>query len=195
MVVLNGTSSAGKSTLARAIQARADVPYLHAGIDPFLERLPQRFVREPVEGWRVVVRDGRLAELPTIGPRGLALLAANYRAIAAYAAAGGHVVVDDVIYDRRVLALAVEALHNLPVLYVAVRCPLEVAEARERSRGDRLPGGARVFQAAAHAFGPYDLEIDTSAQTPDECADTILAAPTRRPHAFAELQRAASLSS
>lgn len=52
------------------------------------------------------------------------------------------------LYGRRVLARAVGALHQLPVLYVCVRCPIEVAEARELTRGDQPPGGARVFQVA-----------------------------------------------
>jgi chloramphenicol 3-O phosphotransferase len=187
VIVLNGTSSAGKSTLAAAIQARAEVPYLRTGVDDFLGRLPERFVREPVDGWSVAVRDGRLAELPTIGPRGLELFNAHYRAVAAYAAAGGHVIVDDVLYDRRVLDLAVAALHRLPVLFVGIRCPAEVAEARELARGDRLPGGARLFEAA-HAHAAYDLELDTAALTPEECADAILAAlPPPDDHAFARL--------
>jgi chloramphenicol 3-O-phosphotransferase len=94
-----------------------------------------------------------------------------------------------VIYERSVLELAIDALHDLPLLYVGVRCPIEVAEARELARGDRLPGGARVF-AAALAFGPYDLEVDTANQTPEECADTILAAlPAPIDGAFARLLR------
>ena len=40
VVVLNGTSSSGKSSVARALQARMPTPYLHTGVDHFLSRLP-----------------------------------------------------------------------------------------------------------------------------------------------------------
>lgn len=115
---------------------------------------------------------GTLAEV-RIGPTGLRLLAGTYRAIAAFAAAGNDVIVDDVIYDRRVLRSAVEALAGLPVLFVGLRCPREVVERRERERGDRAPGGASAFYDLVHAHGLYDLEIDTSADSPAGCAQRI----------------------
>jgi phospho-2-dehydro-3-deoxyheptonate aldolase len=44
VILLNGTSSAGKSTLASAVQEVMDAPYLHLGIDLFFDALPQRYV-------------------------------------------------------------------------------------------------------------------------------------------------------
>ena len=43
IVVLNGTSSAGKTSIARALQEIMETPYLHTGIDHFLPRVPKRF--------------------------------------------------------------------------------------------------------------------------------------------------------
>ena len=121
------------------------------------------------EGGAVVYAQGKLAEV-RIGPGGLRLLAGMYRGIAALAAAGVDVIVDDVIYDRRVLAAAVAALRDAPVLFVGLRLPREVAEQRERERGDRGPGGAAAFSDLVHAHGVYDLELDTAAASPMECA-------------------------
>jgi chloramphenicol 3-O phosphotransferase len=150
-------------------------PYLHTGIDHFLERLPSRLLGDP-DGWSLRFRDDALAELPVIGPTGLRLLTGMYRAAAAYAAAGNHAVVDDVIYDPRVLEAAVEALGYTSVLFVGIRCPPEVAEERERDRGDRALGGARVFADAVHRHGVYDLEVDSSILSPAESAAAIEAA-------------------
>ena len=36
VIVLNGTSSAGKTTVAKALQRIMDEPYLHTGNDQFL---------------------------------------------------------------------------------------------------------------------------------------------------------------
>ncbi len=183
IVLLNGTSSAGKSSMARALQAMMDLPYLHTGIDHFLERVPPGFIvasdgvhPAEAEGLLAVIGAGpRLVEV-RIGPAGLRLLAGMYAAIAALARAGNHVVVDDVIHDRRVLRAMVGALRDLPVLFVGVRLPLEVAEQRERDRGDRLPGGARAFYDHVHAHGVYDLDLDATTATPEACAAQIKAA-------------------
>lgn len=205
IVFLNGTSSSGTTSLARAVQDVMAPPYLHSGVDHFLERLPRRLLvyfdpaagsaPPAAEGWLLPFRDGTLVEAPRIGPTGLRLLAGMYRAVAALAEAGVDVVVDDVIYDVRVLRAAVHALAALPVLFVAVRCPLEVAEQRELDRGDRAPGGARVFHALTHALvaahGRYDLEVDTAASSPQAVARRIKEALATGPDgtAFRELRQ------
>lgn len=68
---------------------------------------------------------------------------------------------------------AVAALRDVPVLFVGLRLPLVVAEARERARGDRGLGGATAFHGLVHAHGVYDLELDTSTTDPEACASTI----------------------
>lgn len=198
IIFLNGTSSAGKSTIAKALQEIMEEPYIHTGIDHFLERVPSRFfvhsdgTNPPTaEGWLLVFRDGTvqsfvaeagrpgftgatLAEI-RIGPTGHRLLAGMYQGIAALAAAGLDLIVDDVIYDWRVLNAAVDALHTLPVLFVGLHCPREVVARRERERGDRGPGGALAFYDLVHQHGIYDLELDTSEASPAECAARIKA--------------------
>ena len=197
IVLLNGTSSAGKSSIARALQELMERPYVHTGIDHFLQRVPGKFTAIAAEyapaaaayfllvyrggtartvaereGGETVYGDGVLAEV-RIGPGGLKLLAGMYRGIAALAAAGIDVVVDDVIHDRRVLKAAVDALEDARVLFVGLHLPREVAERRERERGDRGPGGAAAFYDRVHAHAVYDLELDTAAASPMECAVQI----------------------
>ena len=105
---------------------------------------------------------------------GLRLITGMYQAIGAFAAAGNNAIVDDVIWDRRVLMAVVEALHHLPVWFIGLRCPLAVAEQGERDREERrAPGGGRFFHGRVHAHGLYDLEVDTTAHTPEECARQI----------------------
>jgi chloramphenicol 3-O-phosphotransferase len=76
-----------------------------------------------------------------------------------------------------------------------VRCPLAVAEQRERARGDRAPGGARVFHGLVHALvaahGRYDLELDTAACSPEAGAARILEVLASGPAgtAFRELRQ------
>ncbi len=193
IVVLNGTSSSGKSSIARALQEVMDTPYLHTGTDHFMARFPQRFAvpsdgvdPATADGFLLVFRDGvartfatpdgragyagaTLAEV-RIGPVGLRLLAGMYRAVAVFAAAGNDVVADVVIHDPRELQAAVTALAGSAPLFVGVRLPRAVAERREAERGDRAKGGAVAFYDLVHAHGFYDLELDTSVLSPMECA-------------------------
>lgn len=62
---------------------------------------------------------------------------------------------------------------TFPVYFVGIRCPVEVAESREKERGDRAPGGARYFHNFVHAYGIYDLQVDSARNSPDECARQI----------------------
>lgn len=197
IILLNGTSSSGKTTIAQALQEVMETPYLHTGIDQFLiENLPKRLIvysdgihPATAEGWLTVFRDEVLSEV-RIGPIGYEWIAGMYRAIAALAEEGLNIIVDDVIYDQGVLKTAVQILPAQQVFFVGIRCPLEVAEGREQARGSRAKGGARVFFNLVHAHGIYDLEVDSAIYSPMECAMQIKsglqAKPT--PSAFSQLR-------
>ena len=51
VVVLNGTSSAGKSSIGRALQARGEGIWLLAGLDGYLELLGAAVERPLAEIW------------------------------------------------------------------------------------------------------------------------------------------------
>jgi chloramphenicol 3-O phosphotransferase len=198
VVLLNGTSSAGKSTIARAMQALAPGDgWLHLGLDRMLEGVDRSLIRyvngtppQETEGWSVPFVDGAIAGLPTVGPVGVRLIREMYEGAATMANSGSAVILDDVIYDRQVLVVAAEALRLTPCLFVGVQCPVEVAIERERLRGDRAPGGAVVFDRAVHSPGIYDLEVDTSVHDPNESARLILYAADTTSMPSAALRKA-----
>lgn len=176
IIILNGTSSSGKSTIAKALQDMMDEPYLRSGIDHFLQHYPPRMIEQSsdpdpstAEGWLAVFHDDIFVDI-RIGRHGYQFLAAMYRAIAALARSGINVIVDDVIYDSVVLQSAVQALDGCNVLFVGIRCPLAVAKQREQARGNRAIGGASVFHHRVHQHGIYDLEVDSAKQSAFECA-------------------------
>jgi chloramphenicol 3-O phosphotransferase len=67
-----------------------------------------------------------------------------------------------------------ELLADLPAYLIAVDCPLEVLEERERSRKDRTLGQAKAQYPIVHAGGIYDLRVDTSIDDPQECARKVI---------------------
>lgn len=155
IVFLNGASSSGKTALAKALQAILDEPYLHFCVDTFLQMLPDR----------IIYGEGKDA-LPTLIPM---VVSGMHRCIAASASVGNHIIVDHVLQAQPWLEECVDLLSDFPVLFVGVRCPLEVLEQRERGR-DREPGLARIQIDLVHGHGIYDIEVDTSKCNPRECA-------------------------
>jgi chloramphenicol 3-O phosphotransferase len=181
IILLNGTSSSGKTAIAKALQEIMDDFYIHSGLDHYLERIPRKMNvvsdgRNPAaaEGflWIFPNGDNIVSEIRN-GPAAYRLLSGMYHAAAALARTGNHVILDDVIFDPRVLKEAVQTLAEFDVLFVGVRCPLDIAQQRERERGDRTLGLVRADYDLVHAHGLYDLEVDTSILSPAECANVI----------------------
>lgn len=163
LILLNGPSSAGKSTLARAIQDAMDEPFLRFSLDLFLfggNVLPAR--RDPNGAFsRTVIR-----------PR---LFAGFYGCIGALLAAGNDLIVDHIIETEDDLAALRRALAPHESFFVGVHCPIDVLEAREQARGDRRVGDARRDLTFVHTVTPYDAEVDTRGD-PADAARAVVAA-------------------
>lgn len=175
VIVLNGVGSAGKSSAAKALQGLARAPLLHVSMDTFLEMLPARMFGHP-DGYifETLIEDGKPSVAIHSGPVLAKLLSGMRHAVAAMAAQGLNIVVDDVMFAggeadeyRRLLAADCE------VRLVGLFAPLEVLEQRERDRGDRAIGLARWQYGRVHEGIDYDLRIETAPLTSEEVARTI----------------------
>jgi chloramphenicol 3-O phosphotransferase len=96
-----------------------------------------------------------------------------HRMVASLADAELSVIVDHVLLEPAWLPDLAVRLASHEVLFVGVRCPLEIVVAREAARKDRTLGQAAAQIDIVHRAGGYDLEVDTSRLTPDEAADVI----------------------
>jgi chloramphenicol 3-O phosphotransferase len=163
VLILNGASSSGKTALARALQDRLAEPFLEAGLDRFLWMLPRRYLERPM--W-----DGVLGLATEAGPEGHRLVMGMHRAIRTLSLAGIHVVADHVLVETIWIQDLAGLLADLPAYLIGIRCPLEVLEQRERQRRDRTLGQARAQHALVHAHVNYDMQVDTSRHSPEECA-------------------------
>jgi chloramphenicol 3-O phosphotransferase len=198
VVLLNGTSSSGKSAIAGWLQNLGPHPYLVTGFDQPMQSLPFSINRMSNEGdqptdleWAewVMSRSGTGISELRLGSLARATLGAMHRYAADLVRSGVNVVLDDLLIDDDIQKQVVDALAGLDVWLVGVRCPLAVVVERETARGDRMVGLAKSQFSSIHQDVPYDVEVDTSQATAQACAEEILReiGSGRLPTAFARL--------
>jgi len=173
IVLLNGVGSAGKSAIAKALQTMTTRPFLHVQMDAFIDMMPEGSLGHP--DWLVfetAEEGGKPSVVIRVGPVAERLFRGMRHAIAAMAAQGNNLIVDDVMMGSAGAEYAA-LLAAFEVHLVGVFAPLAVLEERERQRGDRMIGLARWQYERVHAGIAYDLEVDTSEATPEACAALI----------------------
>lgn len=157
VIVLHGPTSAGKSSLARALQDSASVPAFHVTLDAFVTMSRRGDMRSPEE-----VRQAYHIHCENLRSALARLLNTQFE-----------IVVDLVLRDEAELEETFRVLSGRPVYLVGVQAPLRILEERERHREDRGAGMARE-QSASPAFSRnYDLVIDTSTLSPEDGAIAI----------------------
>lgn len=156
-IVLNGASSSGKTSIAKAIQRLSPNPVLHVSLDTFTDMFQ----------WPTIEESARV-ECHRIG-------VANFHAtLPILAACRCTLVVDHVFEQHTWFEACRDALRERPTYFIGVRCPVAVLEQREEARGDRRIGLSRWQSERVHEQKPYVCEVDTSKLSPDECASAIL---------------------
>jgi chloramphenicol 3-O phosphotransferase len=183
IILLNGSSSAGKTTLAITLQQLLPDPWHHIALDQFRDGLGGRYrgLNSPpgtpgARGLNVVpvtLGNERVTEV-RFGDIGEQVLRGMRRAIAAFAREGNNVIIDDLMFERSYLFDYVDTLAGFEVLFVGVRCPIDVVNAREAKRPGRFPGTATSHFDRVHAHCVYDIEVDTGVASPRSCAQEII---------------------
>ena len=148
IIVINGPSSSGKTTLALALQKELDLPFIRFSFDLFLDH--RAF---PSEG----IRSGRFSweQMRPSVFRGI------QQCLPALATAGNNVIFDHIIETRPWLADLISMIAGLDGFFVGLHCSLPELERREMGRGDRRPGEARLDFQTVHSITSYDLELDS----------------------------------
>jgi len=168
IIFLNGTSSAGKTTLIKVLQERLEEPYFALDGERFhrstgdAEMIPAKYRRgEPdVEtAWKVYFD----------------AMSVFHQTIKLFSDMGFNVIVHDTLEVEHKSLEVIEALREYPVLFVLVTCPAEELRRREAKRGDRQPGLAeRLLERLYPKNHPYDVIADTFNNSTDECAGKII---------------------
>lgn len=156
VILLNGASSSGKSTLAKSLQNyiidNKKEEYIIISIDDFLDMT----INEPI------YEDDVFEISPLLCQNVLSILK------------NGHgVIVDHVITSERIYRQLTEALKEYVLIMVQVTCPLNELEKREKGRGDRYIGSAKASCKYLYPQKGYDLILNTLELSSKECSKKI----------------------
>lgn len=194
-IIINGGSSAGKTSLGKALQQELKQPYLLMGIDLFWFTMPERqidldTVNPEFYTWVEESKDNIPYFRIIPGPILDQMMIARYKAIAAFLKSGLNIIADDVIWKRLWLEECLKSLAPYEVYFIGLFCDERILAQREIQRGDRRSGWARGSQIYAHMDTTYDIRIDNSGLTPEQEAKVISErfASGLEPKAFAEMR-------
>jgi len=191
IILLNGPPRAGKSSIVTAIQGSFDGLWINLGMDRYKQMIPGQY--QPGIG----LRPG--GEVPRLEPLVAELYQTLYECIALHSRRGINIVADIAHHDwystsLNILPKCAKILAGLPVLFVGVRCPIEVIMQRRidtwksgYQEDGSVPPAILRWQEAVHAPGIYDMEVDTSLNTPEEIASMIRSRMDKEATAFRRL--------
>ncbi|CAN5758977.1 hypothetical protein BH23CHL2_BH23CHL2_06780 [soil metagenome] len=196
IILVNGTTSAGKSTIAKALQEVMDEPYFLSGPDHFQLSYPPGYLT--ITDDPEITGDGVVAVYGVeglqdvrFGPLARQVFAGVFGAMAALSDAGLNVIIDSALSEQWNLETAVSILHPYPAYFICIDISRATAETREQDRGDRGPGNVRYFYDRVYGLNDvYDLRVDAGENDPRTCAVTIKeTVTTTEPTALERLYR------
>ena len=180
IIYLNGPSSCGKTTLAKALQEELDEPFLHIGIDKVIGMMPSKLnaweesASVPGFSWKPSMDEtGHPVQELQMGPFARKMCQVLKVLVLALAKEGSFLIIDDVAFGKKEVDLWRRALHKYKVLWVGLQTPLSKLEERELSRKDRTQGSARAQYFKVHKDVLYDLEFDTENESLITMVQTI----------------------
>lgn len=155
VVLLNGPSSAGKSSIAHALKEQLERAGLRSDIVSIDDHM-QIAKDEPI--WEEDVFDA----VPSM-----------CQAILHSLEQGRIAIIDHVITSERIYRALLDALDRHTLKRVLVSCSPELLAEREAARGNRFVGSAEASLRYLFPQDGYDLNIDSGKLSPKDAAQAI----------------------
>ena|GEM_PF-425431 len=166
IIILNGVTSAGKTTLAKSLQASLTEPFYLLSYDAFCEMSPRKYQEINPRQTNQKIKTG------------------FHHVIQLFSDMGINVIVDHVVLEGKGertnhtklydLEECVWLLHAYDVVFVHVTCPLEELRRREIKRGDRVHGTAEYQLSRINPKDTYDITVDTMNESIESCVERII---------------------
>lgn len=145
IIIINGPSSSGKSTLALALQQQLDSPFIRFSFDLFLDHksLPIEQIRRQQFSWDLMRP---------------AVFTGLHQCLPALASAGNNIIFDHIIETKEWLHNLISLVADFDVFFVGLHCSLPELERREMLRSNRRQGEAFADYQTVHTITSYDLK-------------------------------------
>lgn len=157
IILLNGASSSGKSTLASTLQTlikdKNGEEYALISIDDFLKMTTKEAIYE----------DDVFEISSKVCDKSIEMLRVNHG-----------IIIDHVITSERIFKQLIESLKAYDIYLVHVTCPLHELKRREEERKNRYLGSAEASSEYLFPKEGYVLTVDTFASSAKECALQIM---------------------
>ncbi|QLG89194.1 AAA family ATPase [Chitinibacter bivalviorum] len=163
IIILNGCSSSGKTSLAKALQEKLPQQYLNFSIDAVLYALPGSDLAAMQRGEPIQRRGHDFGQL----------VRAYHYALPGLLQAGCHLILDNAWCERAEKRELLTELAGYRIALIGVHCDLDELNRREQARGDRAIGMAAWEFERVHQELTYDFEIDTTGISPETIADMV----------------------
>ncbi|OME86237.1 chemotaxis protein [Paenibacillus sp. FSL A5-0031] len=167
IVLMNGTSSSGKTSISNELMNQKEILFHHLSIDDFIKDF---FNKKFSDVEPAIEVDEQVIAQIMFDP----LVSLYYSTIKLFSEMGLNVIVDTVIENDKWFNECLDIFFNQPTLFIGVICSKEELIRREQARGDRNIGLAASQFSKVYSFDEYDLEVNTEEMNPIECAEKIL---------------------
>lgn len=178
IIFLNGCGSAGKTSIARALQSISPDLWITFGVDTFISIATTGNPKK--DSQYLTATPGKNNRGPTLhvgyGPKAAQLFGAMPGFAALLADTGNNIIIDEVLFTPEALHAYADALKYHTVYYVGVFCDLKVMQEREIVRRDRSIGlsNDQVDRIHTSDIAHYDIIVDTTHDSPFTIAQHIL---------------------
>ena len=143
IILLNGTSSSGKSTLAQALRLELEPQFHFYASDQLADEGFRPLDKAARFAWRQAFFDG------------------FHRSIPAFAGVGLDLLIEHIVEEKDWADQLQALLSPFDVFWVGVHAPVAEIERREQLRGNRQQGEG-LYHLKTHQFCTYNVEVDTT---------------------------------
>jgi len=173
IIFLNGVTSSGKTSIAKAIQEMSDTNFYHVSNDHF-HSLLWDFLDKPAQD---VWKENFIHSVHTAESIALMYHSINFLSEST------NIIVDGMLFETEAFTSKYgktnydcmrEILHGQNMLVVEVYCPLDECRRRNIARGNRGENQSHEQDAIMNKAVRHDIKVDTSVFSAEKCARQIL---------------------
>ena len=165
LYIFNGTTSSGKTTLAKALLDRLDNRYTYLSIDNHIRTIFESYENH----YKGIFESEKVFSV--LIPN---LVLTFHDIIQSYLLTNKKIIVDHVLQEKEWKDDLFRKVEKYKVCKIGLFCSIKELEKRERAREDRKIGLAAYQYNKVHDNIKYDIELNTEVKDINQCIKEII---------------------